>query len=82
MNTRKAFRKVFLIYALIVASSMSVSAQQTIWSPTKGARHVETNRAVQRTSFPREFKLFGLNRPGLDQSLFSGIDRPVQPTFV
>jgi hypothetical protein len=61
---------------------MAVFSQDAVWSPIEGASPVQTNRSVQRHSFPRQFKLFGLNRNALDQRLFSVVDRPGEPTIV
>lgn len=76
MNTRPNFRKVFLICGLMLAASTLAFGQEAIWSPIREARHVEPNRAVRRDSFPQNFKLFSLDRSGLDQRLFLAIDRP------
>lgn len=75
-------RTVFLICLLVAASSMAVIGQETVWSPIEGLLRVETSKAVQRNSFPTRFKLFGLNRAGLDQRLFSIVDKPGVPTIV
>ncbi len=61
---------------------MAVFAQETVWSPIESLSRIQTARAVQRASFPKEFKLFGLNRDGLDQRLFSVVDRPGEPTII
>src|SRR5687767_6675110 len=82
MDTRPDFRKLFFICTLMLASSMALFAQQAVWSPVKSLRNVQAGRAVQRQSFPRDFKLFSLNREGLEQKLFSAIDRPGQSTVV
>ncbi|HVF30222.1 MAG TPA: zinc-dependent metalloprotease family protein [Pyrinomonadaceae bacterium] len=61
---------------------MSVFGQDGVWSRVESLTQVPTKRSVQRSSFPKQFKLFGLNREGLDQNLFAVVDRPGQPTIV
>src|SRR5687767_8908294 len=82
MNTRRHYRTISLICLLIIASSTAVFGQDALWSPIEGAPRIPTNPAVQRRSFPRQFKLFGLNRSALDQRLFSVVDRTGQPTVI
>ncbi|HLM01444.1 MAG TPA: zinc-dependent metalloprotease family protein [Pyrinomonadaceae bacterium] len=82
MNTRRHYRTVFLICLLIIASSMAVFGQETFWSPIEDVSRIQANRSVQRQSFPGQFKLFGLNRDGLEQRLFSVVDRTGAPTLV
>jgi hypothetical protein len=62
----------------MIASSMNAFGQDVLWSTIDGAAGIQMNRAVQRRSFPSEFKLFALNRERLDQRLFSVVDRPGQ----
>jgi hypothetical protein len=61
---------------------MAVFGQETVWSPIEGVSRIQTYRSVQRHSFPRQFKLFGLNRQGLEQRLFSVVDKPGEPTII
>lgn len=82
MNIRRHYRTVFLIGSLMIASSMAISAQEALWSSIEGASRIQRSRSVQRRSFPQQFKLFALNRQGLDQRLFSVVDRPGQPTII
>ncbi len=83
MNVKLHYRTVFLICSLIIASSTAVFGQEAVWSPmVDGLSGIQPNRAVQRHSFPREFKLFSLNRSGLDQRLFSVVDKAGEPTIV
>lgn len=82
MNTKRYYRTFFLICLLIIGSSMAVFGQEAIWSPIEGVSRIQTNRSVQRPSFPKQFKLFGLNREGLEQRLFSVVDRPGEPTIL
>jgi hypothetical protein len=61
---------------------MAVFGQETVWSPINGELRIQTNKSVQRHSFPRQFKLFRLNRGGLEQRLFSVVDKAGKPTTV
>jgi hypothetical protein len=61
---------------------MAVFGQTAVWSPIEGVSQIQTNRSVQRHSFPSQFKLFGLNRGVLEQKLFSVVDKPGEPTIV
>ncbi len=61
---------------------MAVFGQDAVWSPIDGLSRIQANRAVQRPSFPKEFKLFGLNRDGLEQRLLSVVDRPGEPAIL
>lgn len=82
MNTRRYYRTFSLGCFLIIASSMAVFGQSAVWSLIEGASRIPANRSVQRVSFPEQFKVFGLDREGLEQSLFSVVDRPGVPTII
>src|SRR5688500_12704891 len=82
MNTRRNFLTVLFICSLIITLSMAVSAQETLWTPVKDASRIQTSKSARRASFPKQFKLFGLNRGGLDQRLVSVVNRPGVPTIV
>ena len=82
MNTRRDYRTIFLIFSLIIASSMTVFGQEAVWSPIESVSRIEPNRSVQRQSFPTQFKLFGLNRSGLEQGLYSVVDRVGEHTII
>ncbi len=82
MKIRRHYRAALLICSFIIGSSMAVFGQNTVWSTIDALSSIQPNRAVQRHSFPQEFKLFGLNRDGLDQRLFSVVDRPGEPTII
>ena len=80
MNTRRRhYGRVFFTCSLIIAATMTALAQEAVWSPIDNVSRIQKTRSVQRKSFPTEFKLFGLNRAGLDQKLFSIVDRPGEP---
>jgi hypothetical protein len=66
-------RKIYkiLLAILIVSISFEASAQQRYWSLQDKSSVVNTDKAVSRLSFPKEFKLFGLNINPLKQELFS-----------
>ncbi|HEY8561615.1 MAG TPA: zinc-dependent metalloprotease family protein [Pyrinomonadaceae bacterium] len=82
MNIKRHYRAVFSVCLLMIASSAAVLGQLTDWSPVEEGLRVATNRAVQRASFPGEFKLFSLNRSGLEQNLFSVVDTGGQKTVI
>ena len=82
MNTWRLGRIVFLICSLMIASSMTVFGQDVLWSTIDGLSGIQKNRAVQRRSFPSEFKLFSLSREALDQRLSPIVDRPGQAAIV
>lgn len=74
--------KLFFILALIIASNLATLGQGAIWSPVTGPSRIRTNNAVRRATFPKEFKLFSLNRGDLDQALSSALDRAGASTVV
>lgn len=74
MNTKRNYKTVILICLLIIASTAAAFGQQTIWSAIETVADVPTNSAVQRASFPEEFKLFSLNGGELEQNLFAVVD--------
>lgn len=82
MNIRRVYRTFLMVCSLMIASSMTAFGQDAVWSAIGDASRIQVNRSVQRQSFPREFKLFGLNRAGLDQNLLSVVDRPGAPTVI
>jgi hypothetical protein len=82
MNTNRNYRTIFLICSVMIAASVAVSGQEAVWSPVGNATRVEKNRSVQRDSFPRQFKLFVVNRSALGQRLFSVADRAGESTIV
>jgi len=61
---------------------MAVFGQEADWTPITGVSRIETNKSVQRHSFPRQVKLFGLNRSALERRLFSVIDSTGTPTVL
>lgn len=82
MKTGQHHRTFLLICSLIIASSTALFGQQADWSPIQGVPRVETNRSVRRQSFPKQVRLFGLNRGSLEAKLFSVADRAGVPTIV
>jgi hypothetical protein len=82
MNTKRNHGTVFLICLLIIVSSTAVFGQLTMWSPIETVSGVQTNRSVQRDSFPKEFKLFSLNGSELEQNLFSVVDTSGRSTVI
>ena len=82
MNNRRDYGTFFLICSLIIASSVTVFGQEAVWSAIEDGSQIRTNRSVQRRSFPKKVRLFGLNRRGFDQKLFSVVDRPGESVVV
>ncbi len=66
---------VAIIAVAIAVSTLTVTAQQNVWSAnTDNRASITTHKAVARQSFPTEFKLFNLNIDPLRQQLFSIVD--------
>ena len=82
MNISRHYRALVLISSFVIASSITAFGQTAVWSPIESPLRIQTKRSVQRNSFPKQFKLFGLNREGLEQRLFAMIDRAGEPTIV
>jgi hypothetical protein len=82
MNSTRNFRTAILVCSVIIASSLAVLGQETVWSPVKGSSRIEVKRSVQRASFPSRFNLFSLNRTPLEQRLFSVVDTPGGATVI
>ena len=76
--------KIFLcIIAIVTASTLSVSAQQKIWSENnQNTISITPDKAVTRQSFPKEFKLFSLNIEPLRQRLISVADSKAASTVI
>ncbi|MFN0278102.1 MAG: reprolysin-like metallopeptidase [Pyrinomonadaceae bacterium] len=74
---------IFLIVVLSVGFSVSVSAQNIIWSVKNSSSDaIAKDKAVLRQSFPRDFKLFNLDIAPLRQQLFAVVDRGAQASAV
>ena len=74
MNPIKS-SKFFLIAAFVLGISLNAMAQENIWSANNNnADSFSKDKAVTRTSFPSEFKLFNLNLGPLRQELMSVAD--------
>ncbi len=74
MNMKTSW-KLFLIVALVFGISFKVSAQENIWSANyESPNSFAKDKAVMRTSFPKDFKLFNLNVGPLRQQLMSITD--------
>jgi hypothetical protein len=72
---KKLSHKVLLLAVIVGVSVFSVTAQQVVWSENNENRAaIVTDKAVERQSFPSEFKLFNLNIDPLRQQLFSIVD--------
>ena len=67
--------KLVLIFALVVGISFKVSAQENIWSTNYGTPlSFIKDKAAERASFPKDFKLFNLNLEPLRQQVMSITD--------
>ncbi|MET0394225.1 MAG: reprolysin-like metallopeptidase [Chitinophagaceae bacterium] len=62
---------ILLVLCIVSSISFTASAQQKYWSLETEASVTTKDKAVARISFPKQFKLFGLNLPSLKQELFS-----------
>ncbi len=74
--TRKVSLLLVAIFGVIIAiSTLSVTAQQNVWTEnTENRAEITKDKAVSRPTFPSEFKLFNLNIEPLRQQLFSIVD--------
>lgn len=80
MNTKLNHKIVLLIVAIIAVSTLAVAAQEVVWSANNENRAgIVTDKAVQRQTFPKEFKLFDLNIDPLRKELFSIVDSRSAP---
>lgn len=61
---------------------MTVFGQAALWSPVADISQVPAARSVERRSFPRQFRLFALDRAGLEQRLFSVVDKTGVPVVI
>ena len=82
MNTNRNYKAFFLICLMMIAASTAVFGQMTVWSPIEAVSSVQATRAVQRNSFPKDFKLFSLNRGELEQNLYSVVDTGGRSTII
>lgn len=68
----KCVHKAAFFALFVMLSTVSVSAQQTFWLANRqNVSEIVTAKAVERQSFPKEFKLFNLNVEPLKNQLFS-----------
>jgi hypothetical protein len=68
-------KKVLLLVALMAVSALAVTAQIKVWSVnTESRMSIVTDKAVERQSFPIDFKLFDLNIDPLREQLVSVVD--------
>src|SRR5450759_2203448 len=75
MYTHWNHKRVLFLIAIIAVSTVAVAAQEIVWSVNNESRaNINTDKAVARQSFPKEFKLFDLNIEPLRQQLFSIVD--------
>lgn len=66
--------KILLALSIVSSISFAASAQQRYWSVTDKSSVTATDKLVARQSFPKEFKVFGLDIAPLRQKLFSVVD--------
>src|SRR4051812_7757206 len=77
--------KLTLFLALILASTLSfeASAASNFWSAnTQSRTAIPTDKAVARSSYPKEFKLYNLNIEPLRQQLFSVVGNTSRSTVI
>jgi hypothetical protein len=72
----RQFYKTILAAVFVLGFFVSSFAQSDrFWSAnTDSKTSIVTDKAVARTSFPKEFKLFNLNQDAIKQQLFSVVD--------
>jgi hypothetical protein len=75
MYTKWNHKVILLLVAIVAFSTLAATAQQKIWSVnTDNRMTIITDKAVERQSFPVDFKLFDLNIDPIRQQLFSVVD--------
>ncbi len=67
----RKFYKAYLAILVVSCLSFSAAGQQNYWSLHNESSRITPHKAVARTSFPKEYKLFDLNVMPLRQQLFS-----------
>lgn len=73
--TRKLFLPIFLLYFALA------SAQNPLWNPVSETALAQSGK-LQRTSFPKQYELFGLDLPQLKILLLSAPQRHTAPSNV
>jgi hypothetical protein len=70
-------RKVLLLALVLTSfSTLTFSQGDRFWSANTADRSsLSTDKAVERITYPKEFKLFNLNLDPLRQELLSVVDR-------
>ena len=68
--------KKLLLFSLFLTFSTNIFAQTgKIWKEVKKNEVTQTNKKVERESFPQEIKLFQVNADAIRQTLLSAPDR-------
>jgi hypothetical protein len=83
MYTKRNHKIVLLLVAIIAFSTLAATAQIKVWSVNNDSRMtIVTDKAVERQSFPIDFKLFDLNIDPLRDQLFSVADNRGNATTI
>ena len=64
-------KKLLLVFVSCTFLTTIMAQENKFWSVYKGNGKISTDKSIARQSFPKEFKLFGLNSIALQQELFS-----------
>ncbi|HMX79879.1 MAG TPA: zinc-dependent metalloprotease family protein, partial [Ferruginibacter sp.] len=68
-------KTVLFVCLLVIATTTGFSQSDKFWTVNTESRNsIVTDKAVDRLSFPKEFKLFNLNAAAFRQQLFSVVD--------
>ncbi|HNJ94876.1 MAG TPA: zinc-dependent metalloprotease family protein, partial [Ferruginibacter sp.] len=68
-------KTVLVVCLLVIATTTGFSQSDKFWTVNTESRNsIVTDKAVDRLSFPKEFKLFNLNAAAFRQQLFSVVD--------
>src|SRR5258705_11341463 len=67
-------KKNLLLFTFFILSSAILAQAQDYWSSHNDAGRITPDKAVARLSFPKEFKLFDLDKTPLRNELFKVID--------
>jgi hypothetical protein len=76
------FYKALLLAISVYGISFTANAQFDYWNPQLNKAGIQTDKAVARLSFPKEFKLYNLDIEPLRQELFKVVDNRIKHTTI
>jgi Metallo-peptidase family M12B Reprolysin-like/Secretion system C-terminal sorting domain/Fibronectin type III domain/Bacterial pre-peptidase C-terminal domain len=76
-------RVILLTSALALVSTFAFSQSDKFWSANNESRsNIVTDKAVERLTYPKSFKLFNLNAAPLREQLFAVVDQASKPSTI